>query len=79
MAHAFEMSDKGFGAPVPPPLPPPPPPAASQASRATAAVKGAAGEVTAAGKRKGRRATLLTGPLGLTSEAEIERKTLLGA
>jgi len=30
-------------------------------------------------KRKGRRSTILTGPLGDVSEAEIEKKTLLGS
>ena len=30
-------------------------------------------------KRKGRRSTILTGPLGDVSDAEIEKKTLLGS
>ena len=30
-------------------------------------------------KRKGRKSTILTGPLGDTTEAEIEQKTLLGS
>ena len=29
-------------------------------------------------KRKGRKSTILTGPLGLETEATIEKKTLLG-
>ena len=30
-------------------------------------------------KRKGRRSTLVTGPLGVEEEAETEKKTLLGS
>ena len=30
-------------------------------------------------KRKGRKSTILTGPLGDMAEAETEKKTLLGA
>jgi len=30
-------------------------------------------------KRKGRKSTILTGPLGDETEAEIEKKTLLGS
>jgi hypothetical protein len=30
-------------------------------------------------KRKGRKSTILTGPLGDVSDAEIEKKTLLGS
>jgi hypothetical protein len=30
-------------------------------------------------KRKGRKSTILTGPLGDMTEAETEKKTLLGA
>ena len=29
-------------------------------------------------KRKGRKSTILTGPLGITEEATTEKKTLLG-
>ena len=30
-------------------------------------------------KRRGRKSTILTGPLGVEEEAETERKTLLGS
>ena len=30
-------------------------------------------------KRKGRKSTILTGPLGIEEEAEVQKKTLLGA
>ena len=30
-------------------------------------------------KRKGRKSTILTGPLGVEEEAEVEKKTLLGS
>ena len=30
-------------------------------------------------KRKGRKSTILTGPLGIEEEAETEKKTLLGS
>ena len=30
-------------------------------------------------KRKGRKSTILTGPLGDLTEAELEKKTLLGS
>ena len=30
-------------------------------------------------KRRGRKSTILTGPLGVEEEAETEKKTLLGA
>jgi hypothetical protein len=30
-------------------------------------------------KRKGRQSTILTGPLGDLTEAELEKKTLLGS
>jgi len=30
-------------------------------------------------KRKGRKSTILTGPLGIEEEAEIQKKTLLGS
>ncbi len=77
MTHAFEMSDKVPGG-APPPLPALPKPVV-QAQRTATASKRGSGEVTAASKRTGRAATLLTGPLGIEEEAGIKKKTLLGA
>ena len=71
MAHAFEPPSM----PKPPAIPPPPP----LSEVRTTASKAGAGELAAAKKRKGRSSTILTGPLGLTAEPELGRKTLLGA
>ena len=30
-------------------------------------------------KRRGRKSTILTGPLGIEEEAEVQKKTLLGS
>ena len=62
--------------PLPPvqPLPPPPSIELSQEEKDRIAAEQAALER----KRKGRKSTILTGPLGDTEEAETEKKTLLG-
>ena len=62
--------------PLPPvhPLPEPPKAELSQEEKDRIAAKQAALER----KRKGRKSTILTGPLGDTEEAETEKKTLLG-
>ena len=70
-----------FKAPSLPPLPPvqplPEPPKAevSQAEKDAIAAEQAAVER----KRRGRKSTILTGPLGVEEEAETEQKTLLGS
>ena len=63
--------------PLPPvqPLPPPPSTELSQEEKDRIASEQRAMER----KRKGRRSTILTGPLGDTEEAETEKKTLLGS
>jgi hypothetical protein len=56
------------------PLPTPPSSEISQEEKDRIAAEQAAIER----KRKGRKSTILTGPLGDTEEAETEKKTLLG-
>ena len=57
------------------PLPEPPSSELSAAEKAPIAADQAARER----KRKGRKSTILTSPLGVKEEAEIEEKTLLGS
>ena len=63
--------------PLPPvqPLPTPPSTELSQEEKDRIASEQRAMER----KRKGRKSTILTGPLGEMDEAETEKKTLLGA
>ena len=63
--------------PLPPvqPLPEPPSAELSQEEKDRIASEQRAMER----KRKGRKSTILTGPLGEMDEAETEKKTLLGA
>ena len=63
--------------PLPPvqPLPTPPSTEVSAEEKARIASEQAAIER----KRKGRKSTILTGPLGDIEEAETEKKTLLGS
>ena len=63
--------------PLPPvqPLPTPPSTEVSQEEKDRIAAEQAAIER----KRKSRKATILTGPLGIEEEAETEKKTLLGS
>jgi hypothetical protein len=57
------------------PLPEPPSTELSQEEKDRIAAEQAALER----KRKGRKSTILTGPLGIEEEAEIQKKTLLGS
>ena len=63
--------------PLPPvqPLPTPPSTEVSAEEKKRIAAEQAAIER----KRKGRKSTILTGPLGIEEEAETEKKTLLGS
>ena len=63
--------------PLPPvqPAPTPPPAELSQEEKDRIASDQRAMER----KRKGRKSTILTGPLGEMNEAETEKKTLLGS
>jgi len=61
--------------PLPPVQPAPPPPGVSQEEKDAIAAEQAAMER----RRKGRKSTILTGPLGVEEEAETENKTLLGS
>ena len=79
---------------APPPLPPvqplPEPPAVAPVTKKEEMTEAEKKEVAAREekiskeqaaierKRKGRKSTILTGPLGLENEATIEKKTLLG-
>ncbi len=68
-----------FSKPKPPP--PPPKPIAPPPAPETADVRvKAAGEAESKRARlaKGRQSTILTGPLGTTDQATVQRKTLLG-
>jgi len=60
--------------PLPPVQPLPEPPEVSDEEKARIASEQAAMER----RRKGRKSTILTGPLGVEEEATIEKKTLLG-
>ena len=61
--------------PPPPPAPPPVPTEISQEEKDAIAAE----QREIARKRKGRRSTILTGPLGVEEEAETENKPLLGS
>ena len=70
-----------FKAPSMPPLPPvqplPEPPKAEVSQAEKDAI--AAEQAAIARKRRGRKSTILTSPLGVEEEAETENKTLLGS
>ena len=63
--------------PLPPvqPLPEPPSTELSQAEKDRIAAE----QRDMERKRRGRKSTILTGPLGVEEEAETEKKTLLGS
>ena len=61
--------------PLPPVQPAPPPPGVSQEEKDAIAAEQRKMER----KRRGRKSTILTGPLGVEQEAETENKTLLGS
>ena len=69
--------------PKPPPPPPPPPPVvmpAAPPTPVTPAVKAArVNEKRALAMNQGRKSTILTSSRGVLTEADIQRKTLLGA
>ena len=71
----------GFLRPKMPPLPPvqplPEPPSAEISAEEKERIAAEQREMER--KRKGRRSTILTGPLGVEEEAETEKKTLLGS
>ena len=64
-----------------PPLPPPPEPVEPPKAEVSQEEKDriAAEQAAIERKRRGRRSTILTGPLGVEEEAETEQKTLLGS
>jgi len=71
----------GFLKPKMPPLPPvqpaPEPPSSELSQEEKDRI--AAEQAKIERKRRGRKSTILTGPLGDETEAEIEKKTLLGS
>ena len=71
----------GFLKPTMPPLPPIQPLPESPKAEVSQEEKDriAAEQREIERKRKGRRSTILTGPLGIEEEAETENKTLLGS
>ena len=62
---------------LPPPPPPPEPPVSELSAEEKERIKKEQDAIRR--KRKGRRETILTGPLGVEEEAETEQKTLLGS
>ena len=70
-----------FLTPKMPPLPPPPEPITPPDPEVSAEERNkiAAEQRKLERKRKGRKSTIITGPLGVEEEAETEKKTLLGS
>jgi hypothetical protein len=71
----------GFLSPKMPPLPPvqplPEPPSSEVSAEEKERI--AAEQAAVERKRKGRKSTILTSPLGVEEEAETQKKTLLGS
>jgi hypothetical protein len=63
--------------PLPPVQPAPPPPSSEVSAEEKERI--AAEQAAVERKRRGRKSTILTGPLGVEEEAETENKTLLGS
>ena len=63
--------------PLPPVQPLPEPPKAEVSAEEKERI--AAEQAAVERKRRGRKSTILTGPLGVEQEAETEQKTLLGS
>lgn len=70
----------GFRKPSKPAPPPPQPPKPKPMVQPTEAeyTQSSAADANLDVKRRGRRATVLTGSLGLSDRAEVLKKTLLG-
>ena len=63
--------------PLPPVQPLPEPPSAELSQEEKARIAAEQREMER--KRRGRKSTILTGPLGVEEEAETEKRTLLGS
>ena len=63
--------------PLPPVQPLPEPPSAEVSAEEKERI--AAEQAAVERKRRGRKSTILTSPLGIEEEAETEQKTLLGS
>ena len=71
-----------FSTPSRPAVPPPPPPQpqpVSAAEERTASRRAQQGARSLIQSRRGRASTILTSPLGIQEEANVQRKTILGA
>tara|TARA_R100001594_G_scaffold78294_3_gene112893 strand:+ start:19365 stop:19613 length:249 start_codon:yes stop_codon:yes gene_type:complete len=82
MGGAVKKVKKIFSAPSPAPPPPPPPaPTPSTVASTGKSIKSASAKSYLGGARgtSGRKSTMITGGAGVEDEAEILRKTLLGA
>ena len=63
--------------PLPPVQPLPEPPKAEVSAEEKERI--AAEQAAVERKRRGRKSTILTSPLGIEEEAEVQKKTLLGS